>query len=69
MNFFDMIAEYLGQIWTFVTTLLQGLVQAIAYVLGSTVLVTTAATWLPPFAGGVVIAVFGIAVTKFLVGR
>lgn len=68
-DFFTSIIDFINTIWSFVTTIIDGLSEGLRYVLSSTVLVTTLVGFMPAFATGCVLAVFGIAVTKFIVGR
>lgn len=69
MNFWDSVASFFTSIIGLIEGLVKGLVQALGYVASSTVLVTTITGWMPTFAAGCVLAVFGIAVAKFIVGR
>ena len=68
-DFFTSIASFLETAWDFVVSLVEGLIQALGYVASSTVLISSLVGFMPSFATGCVLAVFGIAVTKFLVGR
>lgn len=69
VDFFESVASFFTSIIELIEGLISGLVQALGYVASSTVLVTTITGWMPTFAAGCVLAVFGIAVAKFIVGR
>lgn len=68
LNFFDMIADFFASIWQMVVNLVSGLINALLIVSSACSLPVHLLPYVPSFIGASITIVFGIGITKLILG-